>query len=116
MADTSREAHCRLSLAGNRGDQFLINGSGQHHERNVARFGICNPQTMDKVAFLAQLAKHASERASSPVNHSHLMPGLGEFHNSRRTTVENLGILQSAAPDFYNDSHCSPSSSGHPYI
>src|SRR5690349_6089690 len=56
-AVATTHAHCRLMHAGKGRDELLVHMACQNHYREVARLCICNAETVNEFAHLANLAQ-----------------------------------------------------------
>src|SRR5437660_7386420 len=60
--------------------------------------------------------ENSGNGAAAAVDYSDVVAVLRQFGNGAGTFAQSRCIFEGGSSDFYDDGHCSPSSSFHPYI
>ncbi len=116
MPIASGKAYCSLSVRAERGDQRLVDASGQDHERGVASLGVGDAKAGDELALFAHQREGAGQLHAAAVDDCDLVAIGHELGDGLACGMKQLFVLESGTAKFDNESHSKPSSSFHPHI
>src|SRR5690348_17655193 len=88
----------------------------EHHDRNIAGFGVSDAQAVDELTGLAELLERDGEMDATAVNKSDQMPILHKAGNRAAAPRQQRLVLQARAANLHNDLHASASCSRQPYM
>ena len=88
QAIAAGETDRRLAQRAERGHEALVHFAGEHHQRNVAGFGIGDAQAVDEFALLAQRLEHAGQLHAAAMHDGHLVAVAHKLGDGARAAIE----------------------------
>src|SRR6516165_7946110 len=111
-ADTDR----RLTGCPDRCHQLLVELSSKHHDRDISRLGVSNPQAVHEARLAPKSLQRAAQCRSATVHYDNLMTLLTQSGNRRSKLLHQFLIVQGSSADLDDEFHCKPAFSSKPNI